>query len=149
MELVRKFSQISKNDANIAGGKGASLGEMTRAGIPVPEGFVVLAGVFERFIEDGAMAFPVTSAEDIVKEPHLAGKGFWQEIEHPELGEKLLYPVVRFFTVLVQNSAMSFQASLLNSFVLSRTLSTSFRRFWKCQLSVCRTTFWGRRSSQR
>ncbi len=50
------------------------------------------AEIFERFIEEGAMAFPVTSAEDIVKEPHLAGKGFWQEIEYPELGEKLLYP---------------------------------------------------------
>lgn len=43
MELIRNFDRLSKGDANIAGGKGASLGEMTSAGIPVPPGFVVLA----------------------------------------------------------------------------------------------------------
>lgn len=52
MELIKNFSNIGKNDAGIAGGKGASLGEMTRAGIPVPSGFVVLADTFERFIEE-------------------------------------------------------------------------------------------------
>lgn len=40
------------SDSSIAGGKGASLGEMTRAGIPVPPGFVVLTSGFERFIEE-------------------------------------------------------------------------------------------------
>jgi len=32
------------------GRKGASLGEMTNAGIPVPGGFVILADTFEQFI---------------------------------------------------------------------------------------------------
>lgn len=40
------------NDVSRAGGKGASLGEMTRAGIPVPPGFVVLAEGFDRFVEE-------------------------------------------------------------------------------------------------
>ena len=52
MEIVRRFDQLNKGDAAIAGGKGASLGEMTQAGIPVPEGFVVLAGAFERFLAE-------------------------------------------------------------------------------------------------
>jgi phosphoenolpyruvate synthase/pyruvate phosphate dikinase len=52
MELIRPFGRLGKGDAGIAGGKGASLGEMTQAGIPVPPGFVVLAGAFERFLED-------------------------------------------------------------------------------------------------
>ncbi|MFA6908426.1 MAG: PEP/pyruvate-binding domain-containing protein [Patescibacteria group bacterium] len=46
------FKNISKKDVGIAGGKGASLGEMTGAGIPVPPGFVVTAQAFERFIEE-------------------------------------------------------------------------------------------------
>jgi pyruvate,water dikinase len=49
---IRPFSEISKADAATAGGKGASLGEMTQAGIPVPPGFVVLAPTFERFVEE-------------------------------------------------------------------------------------------------
>lgn len=52
MELTRQFSQLNKNDANLAGGKGASLGEMTEAGIPVPNGFVVLSDSFEQFIKE-------------------------------------------------------------------------------------------------
>lgn len=46
-----KFEQISKDDVTTAGGKGASLGEMTQAGLPVPPGFVVSAESFDYFIE--------------------------------------------------------------------------------------------------
>ncbi len=52
MEFVRDFESISKHDVHVAGGKGASLGEMTQAGIPVPPGFVVLRGAFDRFLEE-------------------------------------------------------------------------------------------------
>lgn len=52
MELIRPFSQLNKNDALLAGGKGASLGEMSQAGIPVPPGFVVLSDSFEQFIKE-------------------------------------------------------------------------------------------------
>lgn len=50
--FIKTFIQLSKKDVSIAGGKGASLGEMTKAGLPVPPGFVVLAGAFDRFIEE-------------------------------------------------------------------------------------------------
>jgi len=52
MELIRQFKGLNKGDAEIAGGKGASLGEMTQAGISVPDGFVVLSEAFERFLEE-------------------------------------------------------------------------------------------------
>ena len=38
---VRGFSQLTKEDVEVAGGKGANLGELTHAGLPVPPGFVV------------------------------------------------------------------------------------------------------------
>ena len=50
--FTKPFAKISKTDAAIAGGKGASLGEMTTAGIPVPSGFVLLSESFERFLEE-------------------------------------------------------------------------------------------------
>lgn len=52
MSHIKFFKDISKKDVSLAGGKGASLGEMTKAGIPVPPGFVVLAGAFDRFLEE-------------------------------------------------------------------------------------------------
>jgi phosphohistidine swiveling domain-containing protein len=51
MSYTTPFSQLTKSDNAIAGGKGASLGEMLGAGIPVPNGFVVLAQTFEDFLK--------------------------------------------------------------------------------------------------
>lgn len=50
MNYVKHFSQINKTDVSAAGGKGASLGEMAQAGVPVPPGFVVLSDAFETFL---------------------------------------------------------------------------------------------------
>lgn len=52
MIYIKSFKEIDKNDSSIAGGKGASLGEMTQADIPVPSGFVILSNSFESFIEE-------------------------------------------------------------------------------------------------
>lgn len=52
MDLISNFNQLNKSDISLAGGKGASLGEMTKAGIPVPPGFVVLTSAFDRFIHE-------------------------------------------------------------------------------------------------
>jgi pyruvate,water dikinase len=51
MSYIKFLSQISKKDIATSGGKGANLGEMINKGIPAPEGFVVSASVFERFLE--------------------------------------------------------------------------------------------------
>ena len=50
--FTKFFKDINKKSVAEAGGKGASLGEMTKAKIPVPPGFVILAGAFERFLEE-------------------------------------------------------------------------------------------------
>ena len=50
--FTKNFKEISKEDTKTAGGKGASLGEMLRASIPVPPGFVVLASAFDKFLKD-------------------------------------------------------------------------------------------------
>lgn len=52
MEFIRPFERLGKGDTAIAGGKGASLGGLTRAGIPVPPGFVLLAVAFDRFLDE-------------------------------------------------------------------------------------------------
>ncbi|MCY1022364.1 phosphoenolpyruvate synthase [Pyxidicoccus sp. MSG2] len=45
------FESLSRGDTAIAGGKGANLGELTRAGLPVPRGFVVTAAAFSASLE--------------------------------------------------------------------------------------------------
>jgi len=61
MEMIRDFKKITRSDAPIAGGKGASLGEMTQAGIPVPPGFVVLSSAFDKFLENSDLNVEIDS----------------------------------------------------------------------------------------
>lgn len=48
--IVLRFHEIGIDDRLIVGGKGGSLGELTRAGISVPPGFVIGTKAFERFL---------------------------------------------------------------------------------------------------
>lgn len=52
MNYVEFFKQLSKDDIPVAGGKGANLGELTNAGIPVPPGFVITAQTYQKFITE-------------------------------------------------------------------------------------------------
>jgi pyruvate,water dikinase len=48
-EPVRLFARLGREDVAYAGGKGANLGELTSAGLPVPAGFVVGAPTYAAF----------------------------------------------------------------------------------------------------
>ena len=51
-EFVRPFASLSREDVAYAGGKGANLGELVSAGLPVPDGFVIGAPAYAAFCED-------------------------------------------------------------------------------------------------
>jgi len=55
-KLVLWFEELGKGDIPLVGGKNANLGEMTKAGIPVPPGFAITAQAYERFIEETNIA---------------------------------------------------------------------------------------------
>ena len=66
MQFARKFSEIKKENVDIAGGKGASLGEMSNAGIPVPPGFIILSEAFEKFIQETGLTIEIDAILDSV-----------------------------------------------------------------------------------
>lgn len=51
-EIVAWFDGLNKDSIAVAGGKGANLGEMVSAGLPVPPGFVVTAPTYTHFLEE-------------------------------------------------------------------------------------------------
>ena len=77
---VLPFSELSKGDVDYAGGKGANLGELTRAGIPVPDGFVVGAPAYAKFADETGLREWLESdlagleADDTEKLETLAGE---------------------------------------------------------------------------
>src|SRR3989339_850399 len=46
------FKDIDKEDLSLVGGKGANLGEMTKAGFPVPNGFAVTVPAYDLFLKE-------------------------------------------------------------------------------------------------
>jgi pyruvate,water dikinase len=50
-KVIAWFDQVTKDDISSAGGKGANLGEMVHAQIPVPPGFIVTADAYFKFLE--------------------------------------------------------------------------------------------------
>ena len=54
--LVAGLAEVARGDVAQAGGKGANLGELTRAGFPVPAGFVVTTLAYRRFVEQNHLS---------------------------------------------------------------------------------------------
>lgn len=56
---TKKLNKINFRDIKEVGGKGASLGEMIRAKISVPQGFVILASAFDKFLEEADLGIEI------------------------------------------------------------------------------------------
>jgi pyruvate, water dikinase len=52
---LRRLDQLGTADVAFAGGKGANLGELRGAGVPVPDGFVIGAPAYAAFCDAGGM----------------------------------------------------------------------------------------------
>lgn len=62
--FVTLFKNIDKEDIPLVGGKGANLGEMVKAGFPVPPGFVVTVHAYDLFLEENNLS---TQIKNILK----------------------------------------------------------------------------------
>jgi pyruvate,water dikinase len=51
LKVIAWFDEVGKNDLGLVGGKGANLGELTQAKIPVPPGFIVTSDAYFDFIK--------------------------------------------------------------------------------------------------
>ncbi len=49
---IKWFDQVDKDDIALVGGKGANLGEMLKANIPIPYGFVVTVNAYYDFLKE-------------------------------------------------------------------------------------------------
>lgn len=49
------FGDLDKGDVGLAGGKGANLGELVRAGLPIPPGFVITSGMYNKFLRESGI----------------------------------------------------------------------------------------------
>lgn len=50
VRTIRRLDELTRGDIELAGGKGANLGELVRAGLPVPPGFVLTTSAYREFV---------------------------------------------------------------------------------------------------
>ena len=70
--FVVSLESVCRADVPLAGGKGANLGELIRAGIPVPPGYVVTTAAYEAYIAEAGCDATVRAALE-APEPTRAG----------------------------------------------------------------------------
>jgi pyruvate,water dikinase len=66
--FVAWFEELGLEDVARAGGKGANLGEMMRAKLPVPPGFVITADAYQAFLDDNNLREQIAERLRKVKE---------------------------------------------------------------------------------
>ncbi|HET8580260.1 MAG TPA: PEP/pyruvate-binding domain-containing protein [Nitrospiraceae bacterium] len=86
-EYILKLKDVSRRDIDRAGVKAANLGELARAGFPVPDGFVLTTVAFEHFLADNSFqteispeavaggVLPADVAKALVREAASLGDG--------------------------------------------------------------------------
>ena len=86
-KYVYLFSEGDATMRNLLGGKGANLAEMTRLGMPVPQGFTITTEACTKYYEDGKQINDEIQAEIfeyIAKMEEITGKKFGDK-ENPLL----------------------------------------------------------------
>ena len=87
MKYVYLFKEGNADMRNLLGGKGANLAEMTKLGLPVPQGFTVTTEACTQYYEDGKQInadIQKEIFENIAKLEEIAGKRFGDK-ENPLL----------------------------------------------------------------
>ena len=86
-KYVYLFSEGDASMRNLLGGKGANLAEMTKLGLPVPQGFTISTEACTQYYDDGKQINPEIEAEIfeyIKKMEEITGKKFG-DMENPLL----------------------------------------------------------------
>lgn len=101
MKYLMPFEEIRKENVSLAGGKGANLGEMTAAGIPVPRGAVLLAPAYDLFLEEN----------QIRPEAYEDGAQLRGAIREGVLPEEIAREVMQYYASLGENRRVAVRSS--------------------------------------
>src|SRR5215203_1962455 len=73
MAYTAWFDEIRKEDIALVGGKGANLGELSHAGLPVPPGFVITTAAYDTFVKASGIKGEVVALASVPRAEDPAG----------------------------------------------------------------------------
>jgi len=138
------FKEVGKDDVNIVGGKGANLGELTNAGLPVPPGFIVTAQAYFDFVKatglDRVIKKDLTNLdpEDTKKLQSLAQK-IQKEIMAKPLSNALIKDITKAYQELYTKGASGIFVAVRSSATAEDLPTASFAGQQKTFLNITGT----------
>jgi pyruvate, water dikinase len=105
MKHVEFFEELDKEDVDIAGGKGANLGELTQAGIPVPPGFVITSRTYDQFMKETGIFDEIMDILDAIdvnnnQELQQAARNIKKIINETEIPDEIKIIIIEAYNAL-------------------------------------------------
>ena len=116
LPLVIDFKKVDKGDIPLVGGKGANLGEMTKAGFPVPPGFVVTSASYWKFLADNHLRTKISDllkSLDVRRSDELArvSHQIKEMIIHSPIPEEVSGKIIKSYLELGNNALVAVRSS--------------------------------------
>ena len=101
-KMIVWFEEVGKEDVGLVGGKGANLGEMTTAQLPIPYGFVVTSHAYFAFIEAAGLQSQIKDILSITNvehqdELHAASKAIRNLILKADVPKEILHEIITYY----------------------------------------------------
>lgn len=117
MKYICWFHDIHAADVELVGGKGANLGEMTRAGLPVPPGFCLSAGAYREFVNGTGLDQDIHAILDDVDPQdgealEIACQSIRNRIIHSAMPDAMSREIAESYSLLSQQMGMPGQAAI-------------------------------------
>ncbi len=155
MLYTKPLIKLSRKDVAIAGGKGASLGELMRTGVSVPNGFVVLANSSNLFIKEAGLQQEIRIQlnkvdKDKVRTATRASKRIQSMILRAKIPQEIIDAITKDFSTLnakyvavrssatAEDSKLATWAGQLDTY-LNTTEKTLLENVQKCCASLYTT----------
>ena len=125
------FEELDKHDIDKAGGKGANLGELTQAGIPVPPGFVVTASAYFDFLKYNRIDLKIKKLlsgldPEKTKDLNCAAKEVQELIQKSKLSNQLAEQIRKAYTALYTHKGQSHLVAVRSSATAEDLPTASF-----------------------
>ncbi len=145
--LVIPFDDINQGMANVVGGKMAKLGEIkNRLNINVPQGFVITATAYERFIrsndlQDEIDTITQSAGAEELKNIDIISSQIKQRIINSPMLEELEAAVRQSWDHLEQAAGRSLPLAIRSSALCEDSLDSSFAGQYRSELNVDKENF--------
>ncbi|MDY6837060.1 MAG: PEP/pyruvate-binding domain-containing protein [Thermodesulfobacteriota bacterium] len=143
-KLILPLEEVNKDMADQVGNKMANLGEIKNlAGLPVPEGFVMTASAYKRFLEHNSLQDEINrrvqqlNLEDMEK-LHTASADIQQLIIRAKLPPELEEAILSHYRGLERKTEEGINVSLRSSALGEDTERSSFAGQYRSELNVHR-----------